>query len=144
MQNKILVVMPDRHFGNLVISLNAIKPLRDQYGAENVAVVFSDIHRAMITENIGLENIIFYPGKFNLRFIQQVRHFKPAISLALEGCSTSAWISYVSGAKRRVGLNNRKFSFLLTEAIPLRTNVHRRDSYLDIITKVDLAPNPPL
>jgi hypothetical protein len=46
--DKILVVMPDRHFGNLVISLNAIKPLRDQYGSENVAIVFSDMHHDMI------------------------------------------------------------------------------------------------
>jgi heptosyltransferase-1 len=82
--------------------------------------------------------------KKNLRIIQQIRKFHPTISIALEGCSASAWISYLSGAKRRIGLSNRKFSFLFTETIPLRSDVHRLDNYFDLIKKIELAANPPL
>jgi heptosyltransferase III len=149
--DKILIVMPDKHLGNFVIALNAIKPLRDYYGSKKVAVIFDEAHREMVTENIGLENIIFYPRKqleaepsllprFKIywQFIQQIRRFKPTISAALEACNVSALISFFSGAKRRIGLDANKLPLLLNEKIPFRKNVHRLESYFDIMKKLEL------
>jgi heptosyltransferase-3 len=145
---KILIVMPDRHLGNLVISLCAIKSLRDFYGSEKVAIIFAEMHRELIAANLGLDNIIFYSGKWKFspwNFLRKkMRQFNPTVSIALEGCSASALISYLSGAKRRIGLSNRKFSFLFTEKIPLRQDVHRLESYFDLIKKIAGVPSPTL
>jgi lipopolysaccharide heptosyltransferase II len=155
--DKILIVMPDKHLGNFVIALNAIKPLREYYGVEKIAIVFDETHRDMVAANLGLENIIFYPRKqletqssflqraqIYWKFMQQVRRFKPTISAALEACNVSALISYLSGAKRRIGLDVNKFPLLFNEKISFRKNGHRLESYFDIMAVLGLPPTSQL
>jgi heptosyltransferase III len=154
--NKILIVMPDKHLGNFVISLNAIIPLRNYYGEDNVAIIFDETHRDMVADNVGIKNIFFYPRKklgstksllqranIYLKFIYEIRKFNPTISAALESCNVSALMSFLSGASRRIGLDENKLPLLLNEKILFRKNVHRLESYFDITEQLGLSRSQP-
>src|SRR3990167_8662494 len=119
-QPKILIIMPDKHLGNFVISLVAIKALIAQYPADKIAIVFDETYQELATVNLGTAHLIFYPYKklknasfiqkcrLFMDFIRSLRRFQPEVAIALESSNPEAIMSYLSGAKRRIAHNTNK------------------------------------
>lgn len=152
--------MPDKHLGNFVISLIAIKALLEQYPADKIAIVFDETYRELATINLGSAHLIFYPYKklkntsFIKRcqlffdFIRSLRHFRPDVAIALESSNPEAVMSYLSGAKRRIAPNTNKsgllklFPFLFNEPTALTPNKHRLQGYYDVMAVANLPKQP--
>ena len=152
--------MPDKHLGNFVISLVAIKALLEQYPHEKIAIVFDETYRELATVNLGSAQLFFYPYKklknFSfikrcqvfIDFVRSLRHFRPDITIALESSNPEAIMGYLSGAKRRIAPNTSKSSllkflpFLFNEPIALTPHKHRLQGYYDVMAVANLQKHP--
>lgn len=156
----ILIIMPDKHLGNFVISLVAIKALLEQCPSEKIAVVFDETYRELATVNLGSAHLIFYPYKqlkkapfikrceLFIDFVRSLRRFRPDVAIALESSNPEAVMSYLSGAKRRIAPNTNKsgllkfLPFLFNEPIVLTPNKHRLQGYYDVMAVANLQKQP--
>jgi heptosyltransferase-2 len=102
---KILLLRYDR-IGDMVVSTGAFKALKKAYPAACIIVLASGTNKEVIENNPDIDEILVYKG---LRwFLKEIR--KRKIDLAIDFFYTyelkSAFLTYISGAKYRLGFEN--------------------------------------
>ena len=63
----VLIVMMDRHLGNLVVSLSSIVALQEYFREKNVYFVVDSAYREAVESIDGFDRIILLPEKRDLR-----------------------------------------------------------------------------
>lgn len=111
---KALTIMPDCHIGNLVVSLPALVALRDHYADISHYFIIDSAFKEIVETLIDPQYTLFYPrnvikqgnvfsrGWAYLKFMLQVQGLRPDIVIDLEGGSTSATLTKISGAACRL------------------------------------------
>ena len=143
----VLVLMPDKHMGNLVVSLPAINALKE-YFKGNTFYLLVDKAYEEIVESLEPNNIILYPRKqldgsplikrlaTLYKFFCKLRGSTPDLAIDLEGRSTSSIITYLSGASLRIGKSTAKRPYFYNlKVTPLREK-HKVHSYREIASAV--------
>ncbi len=100
--NSVLTLMPDKHIGNLVVSLPAIDALIKHFQGKKFYLIIDNAYREIIESIINEEHVKFYPRKqFNtgsylrralsyIEFMRNIRRMQPDIAIDLQGGHTSA------------------------------------------------------
>ena len=111
---KVLTVMPDCHIGNLMVSLPALVALHDYYQDVPHYFIIDSAFKEIIETLIDPQFTLFYPrraikqgnlfsrGWAYLKFMRQVQQLRSDITIDLEGGSTSATLTKISGAGIRL------------------------------------------
>ncbi len=115
----IVLWMPTKHMGNLLLSLKAIARLEDYFQGRELALVIDEAYREII-EAAGLRSRpVFFPrqrlkqrataGRLTtgLDFLSAVRRQRPAVAIVLEGEQISRFYAPLSGSRLIVGPANR-------------------------------------
>jgi len=146
--NTVLTLMPDKHIGNLVVSLPAIDALIKHFQGKEFYLIIDNAYREIIESMISEEYIKFYPRKqFNtgsylrralsyIVFMRDIRRVQPDIVIDLQGGRSSSIITLFSGAFTRVAssLTNRPYAYNVQ--IDLAEGKHKAYSYIEIAAAV--------
>lgn len=102
---KILLLRHDR-IGDMVLSTGVFKALKKAYPDASIMVLASDSNKEVLQNNPDIDEVLVYKG---LRwFLKEVRQWKPDLALDLFYTYElkTAFLTYISGAKYRLGFEN--------------------------------------
>jgi lipopolysaccharide heptosyltransferase II len=146
--NTVLVLMPDKHMGNVVVSLPAIVALKEFFKGKKFFLVIDEAYSDIVEPLIRMENVFFFPRKqlkknhFIKRvtifswFIHQLRGISPDIAIDLQGGYASSILTYLSGAPVRVARSTAKRAYLYNREVKLSEGKHKVYNYTDIASAV--------
>lgn len=128
--------------GDVIFTIPAIRALHKQYPESFIACVAPERCREVLELNPYINEVISFderkthksiPSK--LEFIQLLKSKKFDTVFLFHRSFTRLFLVTLSGIKRRIGLDRKKFSFLLTYKIPFieRDSVHRVDYFMNIV-----------
>jgi len=138
---RILLIMADRHLGNLVVASPVLTGIVRELGERLVGLVL-DSRLLPLAERVpGLDRIRIIP--YRDRWIRSIwdrirqfwvlrrtlRSLQPSLALDLEGNQAGALLCWLSGARERAGPNTYRRASFYTIAIPARIGGHRVDQY---------------
>lgn len=151
----VLVLMLDKHLGNVVVALQVIRTMQESYADRRVYLVFNDIHRELIESALGTDSrIIFYPraqmetGSIVLRskqfieFANRLRRLSAAVTIDLVGNSVSAILSRWSRAGYRIAPESTKYPYVYTQTVHCMHGRHRVFAYADLFHAVGEKISP--
>ncbi|GAB4536367.1 MAG: lipopolysaccharide heptosyltransferase I [Thermodesulfovibrionia bacterium] len=143
----ILILMPDKHMGNLVVSIPAIRSIRESFKDTRVHLLVDDAY-IEIVETIGLDTLIQYPRRqlrrgsmgerlmAYIRLINHIRDTNPDITIDLEGREYSSLLAYLSGAPIRYGPVTSKRVFFYNRKVSIPDHKHKIFKYLAIASSL--------
>jgi ADP-heptose:LPS heptosyltransferase len=151
--NTVLTLMPDKHMGNLVVSLPAIDALIKHFQGKEFCLIIDNAYREIVESILSEEHIKFYPRKqFNtgsylrralsyIDFMHTIRKIQPNIAIDLQGGHTSSFITLFSGASSRLAgsFTNRPYAY--NRKVNLSKGKHKVYSYLEIAAAVGAPVN---
>jgi ADP-heptose:LPS heptosyltransferase len=142
--NTVLVLMPDKHMGNLVVSLPAIVALKELFGKKLFFLVIDETYGDLVESVVARESVLLYPRKqirkkhlmgraaVFLKFIQKMREISPDVAIDLQGGYASSVLTYLSGAPLRIARFTAKRPYLYNRRIRLVRGRQRVHYYTDI------------
>jgi ADP-heptose:LPS heptosyltransferase len=145
---KVLILMTDRHIGNLIVSLPALAALQDYYRDIPHRFIFADGFQELVENVIDPLNTLVYPRSdikqgnvikrayAYLRFLLKLRFFGADLLVDLAGSRNSGVLAKSSGTRRRIAADRAKRPTLYTDLIPLNPETHKVYDYTDIATAV--------
>jgi lipopolysaccharide heptosyltransferase II len=140
----VLVLAPDKHIGDLVLSLSAINALREFFRDRNFYLVIDSAYAEIIETMDGLDNLILYPRRelkkayfikrfgILLKFLRQLRRTSPDIAIDLQGGVASSTLTLLSDSPIRVGRSTAKRAFSYNLKVDLLKGGHKVRSYMEI------------
>jgi ADP-heptose:LPS heptosyltransferase len=144
----VLTLMPDKHLGNLVVSLPAIDALIKHFHRKEFYLIIDDAYREIIESLISEENIRFYPreqsntGSYprralsHIEFMRNIRKIHPDIAIDLQGGQTSSLITLFSGASTRVARSTANRPYAYNVRVDLAKGKHKAYSYIEVAAAV--------
>ncbi len=141
-EKSVLIVMPDKHMGNLIVSLPAISALCERF--HNNAVIVDEAYRDIIESLEGVKSILTYPrkklkeGNYLTRclvffeFLKRLKKLKVELTVDLYGENLSAFLTFLSGAQVRVGRGNNDLSWMYNKKVNLSKGRHKMYNYIEI------------
>ncbi len=144
----VLVLMPDKHMGDLVLSLSSINALKEFFKEKKFIIVVDSAYREILEAVDGLNNILFYPRKLlngktfikklaiQFDFMRQLRSASPDMAIDLHGGVASSAMTFLSGAPLRVGRTTAKRAFLYNMKVDILKEKHKIHSYVGIACAV--------
>jgi ADP-heptose:LPS heptosyltransferase len=140
----VLIVMMDRHLGNLVVSLSSIVALQKYFRQKNVYFVVDSAYREAVEGIDGFDGIFHFPRReiyesnvlrrtaLYLKFINEIRSIYPNAVIDLQGGSASSAVSFLSGAAHRLSNSSARRSYIYNTKIDLPVGKHKVHSYMEI------------
>jgi ADP-heptose:LPS heptosyltransferase len=140
----VLIVMIDRHLGNLVVSLSSIVAVQKYFRKKNVYFTVDGAYREAVERIEGFDGIFFFPRReiygsnvlrrtvLYLKFVNEIRSISPDAVIDLQGGSASSAVSYLSGAAHRLSNSSAKRSYVYNTKIDLPVGKHKVYSYMEI------------
>jgi heptosyltransferase-3 len=152
----VLVLVPDKHMGDLILALPAISSLKKIYRDKEFHIAVDSEYREIIETMDGLGNILYYPRKL-LRekpffkrlsimfdFIRHLRKISPDIAIDLHCGIASSTLTFLSGAPLRVGSATAKRAYLYNLKVNLTRNKHKLNSYSEIAAAAGVNNTSPI
>jgi ADP-heptose:LPS heptosyltransferase len=151
--NTVLTLMPDKHIGNLVVSLPAIDGLIKHFRGKTFYLVIDTAYREIVESIINEAQIKFYPrkqlntgsylrrGLSYTEFMHSVRKMQPDIAIDLQGGHTSSLVTLFSGAASRVTGSLTKRPYAYNARVNVSEEKHKVHSYLEIAASVGAPVN---
>jgi lipopolysaccharide heptosyltransferase II len=140
----IVILMPDRHLGNLIVSLSSIIALQEYLQDKTCYFVFDSSYREVVETVDGLNNTILFPRRdiyksrlvkrivLYLRFIKSLRNTHCDVAIDLQGGNGSSIASFLSGASRRVSNSAAKRPYMYNIKVDLPVGEHKVQSYTKV------------
>ena len=151
--NTVLTLMPDKHIGNLVVSLPAIDGLIKHFQGKKFYLIIDTAYREIVESIISEGQIEFYPRKFlntgsylrralsYFEFVYSIRKMQPDIAIDLQGGHTSSLITLFSGAASRVAGSFTSRPYAYNAKVNVSEGKHKIYSYLEIAASVGAPVN---
>ncbi len=143
---KLLLLMPTKYIGNMVLAMKAISAILDHIAPENVVLVLDEEFRELGPLAFGADRrFLFYPRKklkqgslrskasCYLSFIRQLRTEKFGQVLDLDGTVVSARLCRMSRSSQKIGPDFTKRPKSYTKLVNIRQkNQHCIDDFADM------------
>ena len=151
--NTVLTLMPEKHMGNLVVSLPAIDGLIKHFQGKAFYLVIDGAYREIVESIISEEQIKLYPrkqlntgsylrrGLSYTEFMYSVRKMQPDLAIDLQGGHTSSLVTLFSGAVSRVTGSFTKRPYAYNAKVNVSEGKHKVYSYLEIAASVGAPIN---
>jgi len=142
--------------GDVLMTTPVIRILRERYPNSYLAYLVEAKSKDMVTGNPDLnEVILFNKDKFkNLRreegIVSALKSLSPLISklkgkefdlvIDLHGVFRSGILSYLTRARKRIGIDKQLVSLLYTDKIKENLELHAVDEYLSLLELIEVDP----
>ena len=138
-----IVVVSLNRLGDTVFTIPAITEIQKFYKRRLIIFCYSE---SVPIYNLRLDNVDFCTIEhkdffFNRRIANSkvrkvLRSLRPEILFDLSGMMTSASVIFNSRAKKIIGMNREQFKTIYDNYVPVRTEPHLTDTYLDVAAAV--------
>jgi ADP-heptose:LPS heptosyltransferase len=145
----VIILMTDKHLGNLVVSASAINALKNFFSKKQLYLAVDEPYREIAEAIFGPGNLILYPRNkiqnstgirravLFLGFVRQLRKLSPDLIIDLEGRHVSSTIAFLTGAPVRAGSSAAVRAWCYNLKIDIsRKHDHRVYKYLDIASAI--------
>ncbi len=151
----VLVLMIDRHLGNLVVSLSSIVALLEYFQGKDLYLVMDRAYKEVVESIEGLNKIIYFPREeiyasnwlrrtiLYLSFINELRKTRSDAVIDLQGGTASSMVTLLSGAPLRVSNSNAKRSYIYNTKVDLPVGRHKVHSYTELAVAIGAIINNP-
>jgi heptosyltransferase-1 len=142
--NAVTIIMPEKHMGNVVISLPSILSIVNFFRGVDISITVDERYVDIVKAFVQDISIIPYPralikgGLFHEKLrslyliIKYLRGKKPDITFDLEGRTVGPVQSLFSGSKIKIGFESSDKSFIYNIRVPSPKNIHKSRHYLSI------------
>jgi len=153
--SSVLVVMIDRHLGNLVVSLSSIAALQKYFHNKTCYFAFDSSYIEVVEGVKGLNNIISFPRReiyksslikrvfLYLRFINSLRSTHCDVTIDLQGGDASSIASFLSGASWRLSRSSAIRPYIYNIKVDLPVGEHKVRSYTEIAEALGATVDKP-
>lgn len=151
--NSVAILMPEKHMGNVIVSIPSILSIVKFFKDINVSILVDERYIDIIDAFIKDVSIISYPrmriknasiyNKIKLEYsvIRNLRDKKPQITIDLEGRTVGPIQSLLSGARIRIGFESSDKSFLYNIKVHSKGSLHKSKHYLQILSYIGSDTN---
>ncbi len=141
---RVLILMTDRHIGNLVVSLPALKALQQHYSHLPHRFVIDEGYKELVETVIEPQNTLLYPrslikqgnplsrARAYFGFLRTLKRFNADLLIDLVGSPNSGALSKHSGAQHRLTRHSAKRPAYYTDFVQLNDQSHKVYDYTDI------------
>ena len=158
---KKILIIRYRFIGDTVLTIPFVKNVRENFPDAQIDVLVSPNSGELLENNPDVNNVIYLdttkfhkyekqsaingqqPAKLYESFFSCVcglRKEKYDLAFVLKRSFSSALLSFLSGAKCRIGFNTELRSFLLTHSIPYKEKTHELDNFLNCLKPLGIEP----
>lgn len=138
-----ILIVEVNWMGDVLFSTPAIRAIRKKHPGAFIAVLVVPRCKDVFYGNNYLDEVIVLDedGRHNgfwgkLRLIRDIKVRRFNIAYLFHRSLTRAFCVFLAGVHTRVGYDNKKSSFLLTEKVALpKEDIHRSDMYYHIVSK---------
>lgn len=133
------------NIGDLLFISPALRCLRAAYPKAQIDALVTMQFQEVLSDNPNIDRII---GMDKFGYHKSARHFLELtnelrasgydMAIDFHGCSKSMLLALMSGAKRRVGMAADSCRIFYHQPVKQLTSVHRVESYLDMIRKLNI------
>jgi len=140
----VLVIASSKHMGDLILALPAIDAIKKSFKENKFYLVADSAYRDIVETIEVLENFIAYPRNLlnasagikrtsiMFNFLRQLRNSSPDIAIDLQGTVASSTMTFLSGARLRVGRSTAKRAYLYNHKVNISGGMHKSYSYTEI------------
>ncbi|MEW6714041.1 MAG: glycosyltransferase family 9 protein [Nitrospirota bacterium] len=140
----VLVFASSKHMGDLILALPAIDALKKSFKEKKFYLVADSAYKDIVETIEGLGNVIPYPrnllkaspgikrSSIMFNFLRQLRNSSPDIAIDLQGTVASSTMTFLSGARLRVGRSTAKRAYLYNHKVNISGGMHKSYSYTEI------------
>jgi len=151
-----LILMADKHIGNLVVSLPALCALQAHYKDRPHLFLIDAGFRDLVETLIAPENILFYErsrirkgnpvsrARAYFSLLRALKSFQADLLIDLVGSRNSGMLAKASGASRRLAKTSASRPSLYTDLIELNDHSHKVFDYTDIAAAAGAHIDPAL
>ena len=152
-----IIVFKQRNIGDVLLATPAIHALRCAWPSARIAVAVNSGTEAMVSGNPDINRVIVFdrrtrdaggPGRWReeVRFLGEIRSWRPDLAVQLTEGDRGAILSFLSGARFRVGVaparkgllwKDRMFTHMAPRPDRFRHTVLKD---LDVVTAAGIAP----
>ena len=142
-KNGTILIIAIHKLGDSILAAYAIKEFENYYKTKISLVCFNEICDVynIVFERINLITLSKSDFYFEQRIASRrarrvIRKLKPEMIIDLTGSISSASLIFNSRAKKMIGINSPIFSKLYSDYVPIRTQPHLIDIYLDVARRI--------
>jgi heptosyltransferase-3 len=142
--SSVVVLMPDKHMGNLIVSLSSIAALEESFAGSRFLAVVDERYRDIAESLLEGHKLLFFPGReikssaflnkitLFFTFVGHLRSARADLVVDLHGGRTSGLLSFLSGSRFRAGHTRAQRPFLYNLKIDLSDMGHKVFNYIEI------------
>ena len=146
--SSILILHPEEHLGNLLISIPAIRALQELFPESRHYLAVDAPYRSIAETVVPPDQVITYPRKdlINARldrklllfaqFIRNIRATKPEWLVDLKNGRVSGVMTMLSGARTRIGSEAAKRPFAYNWKTPASRQRHQLHAYFSVVSDI--------
>ncbi len=132
--------------GDAVLTLPAIRAIRTAFPDSHISLLVKPWVSELFHENRDIDEIILYRDSHKgirgrLKLAGELRKKKFDTAILLQNAFDAAFLTWLAGIPRRIGYKRDGRSFLLTEAIPVETDIlkqHQVYYYLNLLNSIGI------
>jgi ADP-heptose:LPS heptosyltransferase len=142
-----------RLIGDVVFTTPLLRALRRHHPTARLSYVVEPAAAPILRNNPHLDDLIVVPRRRGAARLHddavgawQVRRRQPDVAIDLHGGPRSAWLTWLSGARRRIGYRIPGRTWMYTDVVPRTAPAHPRHSVLDqwdLLAPLGIPPGTP-
>lgn len=150
---KNILVIKLRYLGDVLMTTPVFTALKHNFPEAYITAVVNKGTEAMLEQNPAVDRIVTLERMRNpvaetlhyLKLVSELRRLQPDLALELTDSDRGALLSFMSGAKRRLGFKTRKVKWRLrdllhTDLVPIHTTGHIVSKQLEMVEYLGLTP----
>lgn len=134
-----IVVIRLRSLGDAVLTTPALRLLKTARPDLRVSVVLDEVFAPLLESSSDIDEVIRADRQRRTQAIREIRKRRPALCLNLHGGTSSAWMTALSGAKRRAGFAHFRMESVYNIRIPRAQQILGLDEHAPVHTAQHLA-----
>jgi ADP-heptose:LPS heptosyltransferase len=132
-----------RRLGDVLMTTPSIRALREAFPAATIDFLTERPSQQLLEHNPHINNVIAVPAKRSLRnnieIVKKLRNAKYDLAIDFNGLPSSAWLSWLSGAPKRLGINHRGRGLLYTSRMPFSQSPYSAQNKLDMLQSLGIV-----
>lgn len=146
--SSLVILHPEKHLGNLLVSIPAIRALQELFPNSRHYLVVDAPYRTIAETVVPPDQVIVYPRKalidarvdqkllLFVQFLRSIRNAKPEWVVDLKSGRISGIMTILSGASTRIGSEVAKFPAMYTWKTPVSGQRHQLYAYFDVVSDI--------
>jgi lipopolysaccharide heptosyltransferase II len=135
--------------GDEILFFPVIQSLREAYPHAKLTALVEPRCEGIMRFNVAIDEVVTFDAKHKptvpdfLKLVMKLRGMKFDLAITAGSSPVMALLVALTGARYRIGYATHKYTFLLTQAVPLNKQQYAAHMYHDLVGYLGKQPRPP-